>query len=124
MIHHDGLWRLFRRLLLGCVVEALLEAEVDVDIRSLELHFTPESVFHVPRLDNYMKFIGHVRGTLRGDLDDVRRERLMHALRAIWPEIVTALDIPVGDRLEVTRHEIEVVVREGQMTIRFDLGAD
>jgi hypothetical protein len=124
MTDRDGLWRLFRRLLLGCVVEALLDSEVDVDIRSLELHFKPESVFHVPRLDNYMKFFGHVRGALRGDFDDARRERLKHALQAIWPEIVTALDIPVGDRLTVTQNQLDISVHGGQLTITFDLAAD
>ena len=45
-------------------------------------------------------------------------------MRRAWPELLTVLDIPVGDRLTETRNDVRVEVRGEIMEIRFDLEAD
>lgn len=118
------LWRQFRRLLLGAVVEALLPAGVDLDLRTIELDFHDASVFRVPRLDNYMRFVGTVRGRLRAPLDAATKADVLARLRRVWPELVSAVDLPVGDALSVDKHQVSVEVEGDQLVIRFDLSAD
>ncbi len=118
------LWPLFRRLLLGTVIEALLEEQVQLDFRTLHILFSDTSVFHVPRLDNYMRFQGNVTATLSGSLDAARISRLEHRLRQAWPELVAALDMPIGDRLTNDRNEVRVGVQGDQLRVDFDLAAD
>lgn len=123
-MQHTPLWRQFRRLLLGAVVEAMLPIGVDLDLRTLAIVFEDDSVFKVPRLDNYMRFVGTVRGRLRAPLDTATRARLLTALRAVWPEIVEVMDIPVGDSLSIDKHHVTVDVVGEDLVIRFDLSAD
>jgi hypothetical protein len=115
---------MFHRLLLGSVVEALLANEVDLDLRTLALVFAEGSEFRVPRLDNYMRFKGSVEGTLRTPLSPEARTRLLNSLRAVWPDIVAVMDIPVGDKLTMDRHDIRLDVVGDRLVIRFDLSAD
>lgn len=118
------LWRQFRRLLLGAVVESLLPHGVDIDLRTLDLRFEDDSVFKVPRLDNYMRFVGAARGQLRAPVAEDVRLRLLADLRRVWPEIVSVLDIPIGDGLTVDRHHVTVTTAGDWLEIRFDLSAD
>lgn len=118
------MWNQFRRLLLGTVIEALLEERVPLDFASLSIVFDPDSEFKVPRLDNYMRFKGRVTARLGGTIEEEPRRRLERRLASTWPELLTTLDIPVGDRLASTRNDLFVAVQGDTITIRFDLEAD
>lgn len=118
------LWPLFRRLLLGTVIEALLEEKVQLDFRSLQIVFSDTSIFNVPRLNNYMRFQGHVTATLLGGLDASQITRLEDRLRKAWPELVSALDLPIGDRLTNDRNDVRLRIEGNHLRVDFDLIAD
>lgn len=118
------LWPQFKRLLLGAVVESLVAEGVDVDVPSLTIRFDEDSAFRVPRLDNFMRFSGTVAGRLRGDADPALASRMQRRLATIWRDLVSAVDIPIGDGLSVVREEVRVDQQGGTITIRFDLSAD
>lgn len=121
----DPKWVQFRRLLLGTVIESLLDAQVAVDFRSIRIAFDSKSEFRVPRLDNYMRFRGALTTRVTEPLTDEARSRLDASLRRAWPSLLQALDLPVGDRLTSERNDIEVDLGEGgKLTISFDLEAD
>lgn len=121
----DRAWDQFRRLILGTVLELLLEERVPVDFTSIEVRFDDNlSAFHVPRLNNYMRFVGSLEGRLSTaaapDLVPRVRARLLEA----WPELLACVKIPIGDRLDLTRNDIQVSVVGERIAIRFDLEAD
>ncbi|MES2639255.1 MAG: hypothetical protein V4850_07215 [Myxococcota bacterium] len=118
------LWRLFRRLLLGAVVESILPLDVDLDLHTLELRFDDESAFKMPRLDNFLRFVGTARGKLNTPMTEDVRVRLLTDLCKMWPEIVSVLDMPIGDTLTVDNHHVTVTTTDGWLEIRFDLSAD
>lgn len=118
------LWRQFRRLLLGSVVEGLLDAGVAVDFASIRIRFDDASVFRVPRLDNYMRFVGVLSASVREPPAPAALDRLRAALRTLWPELLSVLDLPIGDALTAERTHIEVTLSGDALTIRFDLSAD
>jgi hypothetical protein len=119
------LWTQFRRLLLGTVVEALLEADVAIDFRSLEIRFDSESDFRVPRLDNYMRFKGLLAAQLSGDPPTSQIERQIDTkLQTVWPAILRVADIPIGDKLTIERNDIAVRIVGSKLEVRFDLEAD
>lgn len=118
------LWRQFRRLLLGSVVEGMLEAGVAVDFASIRIRFDDDSVFRVPRLDNYMRFVGVLTATVREPPSPGALDRLRSALRGVWPELLSVLDLPIGDALTTERSHIDVALAGDALTIRFDLSAD
>lgn len=118
------LWRQFRRLLLGSVVEGLLDAGVAVDFASISIRFDDASVFRVPRLDNYMRFVGVLTATVREAPSPAALDRLRAALRTLWPELLSVLDLPIGDALTAERTHIDVTLAGDALTIRFDLSAD
>lgn len=118
------LWPLFRRLLLGTVIEAMLEEQVQIDFRTLHIVFSDTSIFNVPRLDNYMRFQGNLTATLLSTLDAARISRLEARLHLAWPELVAALDLPIGDRLTNDRNEVRVRVDGDRLRVDFDLIAD
>lgn len=117
-------WAQFRRLLLGSVIELLLEERVALDFQTVRIVFDEKSEFKVPRLDNYMRFSGSLTARLLSPLDETRRASIANRMRKAWPELLTVLDIPVGDRLAETRNDVRVEVRNEIMEIRFDLEAD
>lgn len=117
-------WNQFRRLLLGTVVELLLEEGLPLDFRSIRIDFHRESEFRVPRLDNYMRFKGEVEGRLVEPLPSGQPARLLGRLRAVWPELLAVVDLPVGDRLTEEKNQVEVRVEGDRFTLRFDLVAD
>lgn len=119
------LWRQFRRLLVGAVVEAFVEAGVEADLPTLTVRFDDESAFRVPRLDNYMRFKGQVSVRLRAPISPVARTRVLGRLRQVWPELLSVLDLPIGDALTAERAEVLLVDGGDQeLTVRFDLSAD
>lgn len=119
------LWRQFRRLLVGAVVEAFVEAGVEADLPTLTVRFDDESAFRVPRLDNYMRFKGQVSVRLRAPISPVARTRVLGRLRQVWPELLSVLDLPIGDALTAERAEVQLVDGGDQeLTVRFDLSAD
>ena len=118
------LWRQFRRLLLGAVVEAILPTGIDLDVRTLVITFDDASAFRVPRLDNYMRFRGTVRGALRAPVDAATRARLLAGLRAVWPEIVSVVDLPIGDALTIEKSDVQGELEGDTPVNRFDLSAD
>lgn len=118
------LWRQFRRLLLGSVVEGLLDAGVAVDFGSIRIRFDDASVFRVPRLDNYMRFVGVLTATVRDPPPPAALDRLRVALRTLWPELLSVLDLPIGDALTAERTHLDVTLVGDALTIRFDLSAD
>lgn len=120
----NPLWRQFRRLLLGSVVECLLDAGVAVDFATIHIEFTDDSVFRVPRLDNYMRFVGSVTATPTAPPPAHRLARLQELLEECWPELLSTLDIPIGDRLTADNTHIRATVSGGRLTVQFDLSAD
>lgn len=123
------MWSLFRRMFLGTVVEALVEEHISIDFPSLTIAFAEGSEFRVPRLDNYMRFTGSVKAVVLGGLDANSQARVDARLRAVWPEIVKLLEIPVGDRLTEERNQVKLTRTAGPdgkswLEIGFDLVAD
>jgi hypothetical protein len=123
----NPMWNQFRRLLLGTVVESLLEHELAIDFRTLRISFHQDSEFRVPRLDNYMRFKGSLTAALLAAPSAQAEARLETALRRAWPELLGVLDIPVGDRLGEEKNHIDVRFEHGapaRITVDFDLEAD
>ncbi|HJN74632.1 MAG TPA: hypothetical protein QGF58_11925 [Myxococcota bacterium] len=118
------MWDFFRRLLLGTVVEVLLEHGVAVDFSSISIDFHDDSAFRVPRLNNYMRFHGQLTATVIGELDDRARRGIESSLRRTWPELLKVVDIPIGDRLTEDRNQVRVELVGQRMTVSFDLEAD
>ena len=118
------MWNFFRRLLLGTVVETLLEHGVAVDFSTIAIDFHDTSAFKVPRLDNYMRFHGQLSARVVGPLDEAARRGIEASLRRTWPELLKVVDIPIGDRLEDERNQVRVVMLDDRMTVHFDLEAD
>ena len=122
---NDPRWTQFRRLLLGTVVESLLEAKIAVEFASIQIAFDPASEFRVPRLDNYMRFKGSVTATVSRAPDPASTRALADHLRQVWPVLLSAVDVPVGDRLTSERNEIEVRwIEPNRLEVLFDLEAD
>jgi hypothetical protein len=71
-----------------------------------------------------MRFRGTVRGVLRAPVDPATRARLLAGLRAVWPEIVSVVDLPIGDALTVEKSDVQVDIEGDTLVIRFDLSAD
>lgn len=122
----DPLWVQFRRLLLGTVIEVLQDAGLDVDLGALSIAFDPGSAFNVPRLDNHMRFVGRFSAPVSDDapIDDARLAALDRALRAVWPDIVGVVALPIGDRLTVSANHVDVRLEGGVLHVAFDLVAD
>lgn len=123
------LWNVFRRVVLGTVVEVLVEEAVAVDLPSVEIAFDRESEFRVPRLDNYMRFKGHFRAALNAPVDAARLDRVRAHLVRVWPELLATIELPVGDKLTVEHGHVhaEAETREDGrpgLRVRFDLAAD
>ncbi len=125
---NTALWDQFRRLLLGTVVEALLEAGLAVEFSTLRISFGPDSAFRVPRLDNYMRFVGALEARLTGPAPAGAVEAARARLSQAWPALLSVLDIPVGDRLTSERNHLTVRVDSGPagavLRVDFDLEAD
>lgn len=120
----DALWTQFRRLLLGTVIELLRDADIDVDLRTLDLEFDRSSRFQVPRLNNYMRFVGRVEGVADAPLDDDAVQRLQDRLDRLWPDLCGVVVLPIGDNLTPTRNDIGLTVDGGFFALDFDLEAD
>ncbi|MCU0693497.1 MAG: hypothetical protein MUF54_19075 [Polyangiaceae bacterium] len=120
----DPMWNQFRRLLLGTVVECLLRTRVEVAFSSIWIAFDPESDFRVPRFDNYMRFKGTLTATLAAPPDGHALPALRDLLQEAWKELLSVLDLPIGDRLTAKRTQLEVIASDGQLRIHFDLEAD
>lgn len=123
------LWTQFRRLFLGTVVEALLDAGLSVQLSSVKLDFHDTSKFAVPRLDNYMRFHGAIDMQLAGAPSAAAIASLQDQIARAWPELLAVLDIPIGDRLTQERNDVHLELGplgpEGQaLRVRFDLVAD
>lgn len=118
------MWPFFRRLLLGTVIEVLLEHDVALDFGTIVIDFHDTSAFKVPRLDNYMRFHGRFEADLVGDIDDGVRRRIESSLRATWPALLKVVDIPVGDRLTQDKNQVRVELVGQRMRVHFDLEAD
>lgn len=124
MSRNDPMWNQFRRLLLGTVVEVLLEERVAIDFRSLRIDFHSDSEFRVPRLDNYMRFKGELVGTLTEPAPRGADLRLRQAMEGAWPQLLSVVDIPIGDRLTPDRNHVRVQIEETILRVHFDLVAD
>jgi hypothetical protein len=121
----DRAWDQFRRLILGTVLELLLEERVPVDFTSIEVRFDEAlSSFHVPRLNNYMRFVGGLEGRLSAPTAPELGARVRTRLLDAWPELLACVKIPIGDRLDLTRNDIQVSIVGERIVIRFDLEAD
>ncbi len=118
------MWDQFRRLLLGTVIEVLLEHDVEVDFKSIEIVFDRESKFNVPRLNNYMRFKGSLRARAVSEVPTSTQRALTSAMRATWPQLLKVVDIPIGDRLTPERTVVQVGVTDGVLIVAFDLEAD
>lgn len=120
----DSMWIQFRRLLLGTVVEILLEEGVQLEFPSLRIAFDGDSEFRVPRLDNYMRFKGELTAHLTTIPAGLDQGRLQRALEGAWPELLKVVDIPIGDRLTPDRNHIKASIEGSTLHVRFDLVAD
>ena len=114
----------FRRLLLGSVVECLLAAGIAVDFASIRIRFDDTSVFHVPRLDNFMRFAGVLTASVGVAPAAPALASLRGSLTALWPDLLAVLDLPIGDTLTEDDGAIDVTFADGVLTVRFDLSAD
>lgn len=124
MVNDSPLWRQFRRVLLGAVVESLLEAGVGVDFPTITVHFEDTSAFRVPRFDNYMRFTGVIRARVLAPPSAGALATLQAALRRIWPELLSIIELPIGDTLTNERMVLDVAMVGDVLTVRFDLAAD
>ena len=123
----SAMWNQFRRLLLGTVVESLLDEDLSIDFRTLRIQFSEQSEFRVPRLDNYMRFHGELHADLLAPPAAGAEARLEATLRKAWPELLAVLDIPIGDRLGDEKNHIDASFEAGspaRVVVRFDLEAD
>ncbi len=118
------LWRQFRRLLLGAVVESLLDVGIAVDFPTLRIEFADESVFRVPRLDNYMRFVGTVTAHVTAPIPPATLQGLQERLGQLWVELLTSIELPIGDSLTNDHARVNVNVADGTLTVRFDFAAD
>lgn len=128
-INNSPLWVQFRRLFVGTLVEALGRARIRVPVDTLGVLFSDESIFAVPRLDNEMRFVGEATAMLDEAPSDKALGEFRGALSRAWPDLIAAVQLPIGDQLTVERNDIDVgVVAEGQgklrLVVRFDLEAD
>jgi hypothetical protein len=118
------LWRQFRRLLLGAVVEGLLEAGILVDFPTIRIQFHDTSVFNVPRLDNYMRFHGVVTAQTLSAPTAAHLHALRTRLGTMWPELLSAIELPIGDSLQNEHTRVTVSITDTTVTIQFDFAAD
>lgn len=118
------MWNQFRRLLLGTVADILLEEKIPMDFSTFEIHFDPDSVFKVPRLDNYMRFKGSFSVSIDSTLPPDRLARIEQKLSGAWRELVGVLDIPIGDRLTLESDLIRARNEGSKLVATFDLSAD
>ncbi len=121
------MWEQFRRLLLGTVIEYLLEEGVQVEFSSIRIEFHDESAFKVPRLDNYMRFKGALSAELRAPVGDDTLRRLERVMRSAWPSLLKVVDIPIGDRLTLDKNHLRAMVHgdaPGVLEVAFDFEAD
>lgn len=117
-------WRQFRRLLLGGVVEGLLACGVPVDFPTIRITFGEGSEFHVPRLDNHMRFVGSVTARTTGAVPASALRQLEQVLQAAWLDLLASIELPVGDMLANTAARVTVTAADGLLDVRFDLAAD
>jgi hypothetical protein len=119
------MWNQFRRLILGTVLELLLEEQVPVDFTTVQIRFDESrSAFKVPRLDNYMRFVGTLTANLTRPFSASDLPRIQKRLLEAWPDLCGVLKIPVGDRLEPTINRIELRLDGNRLELSFDLEAD
>ncbi len=121
-------WSQFRRLLLGTVVEALLAAQVALDFQSITIDFDDRSRFQVPRFNNYMRFAGALEADLLSPLPAGAVVGLQRQMEKAWLELLAAIELPVGDRLDNEKAHVVVEVlptdRGHHLKVAFDLEAD
>lgn len=119
-------WTQFRRLLLGTVTEALLEAGAALEFASIAIEFDPErSRFEVPRFNNYMRFAGQLTADLSAPMDAATCRRVERQLLAAWGDLLKSIELPVGDKLTNETSEVRVTCPAGAtLTVAFDLEAD
>lgn len=118
-----ALWSQLRRLLLGTVVEALLAEGVAVVFGSILVQVDPEGGHRGPRLDSYLRFRGRLVADLDHALDQVQIAAIQARLRTIWPELLSVVRLPIGDKLTSSRHELLVDATAEHLEVRFDLEA-
>jgi hypothetical protein len=118
------MWTQFRRLLLGTVVEVFQEHGIQTDVATLELSFHDDSDFKVPRLNNYMRFKGHVRAPLDADVPSGALHAVRRDLLGVWPDLLQVVKIPVGDKLTSDKNQVDVQVVSRELRVQFDLIAD
>lgn len=120
-------WTQFRRLLLGTVLEVLLDQGAALDATTLSIAFDPRSRFQVPRFDNYMRFSGSFQADVLAPLEPAAAGRVERGLVDAWMGILKSIELPVGDKLTNTKAEVRVSLGgpEGtRLTVAFDLEAD
>lgn len=121
---HEPRWVQFRRLIFGTIFECLRDSKIDVDVVSAVVSFEEGSKFQVPRLDNYMRFKGSFEAKIISPIEAAKLEILKKELSKSWVSLVSAIEIPVGDKLTVERNDVEVRAQGEKLTIQFDLDAD
>ena len=122
------MWHQFRRLILGTVVEYLLDHEVKIVFETISITFHSESDFRVPRLNNYMRFKGDLQSKLISEMTPTKVLELERGVRETWPELLKVVDIPIGDRLTSEKNHVKVSTSgqgdDRRLLIEFDLIAD
>ena len=106
------------------MVEVFQKHGIQTDVATLELAFHGDSEFKVPRLNNYMRFKGHVNAPLGAPVAPSAQDALRRELMRVWPDLLRVVKIPVGDRLESERNEVQVSVVGESLRVEFDLIAD
>jgi len=125
---NSAMWHQFRRLILGTVVEYLLDHKVQIVFETISITFHSESDFRVPRLNNYMRFKGDLQAKLLSEMTPTKVLELERGVRETWPELLKVVDIPIGDRLTSEKNHVKVsetgASDDRRLLIEFDLIAD
>jgi len=125
---HSPMWHQFRRLILGTVVEHLLDNKVQVAFETIAISFHKDSDFRVPRINNYMRFKGDLKAMLVSEITQVTILELERGVKETWPELLKVVDIPIGDRLTSEKNLVRVTTVDEaagkRLIIEFDLIAD
>ena len=79
------MWHQFRRLILGTVVEYLLDHKVKIAFETIAITFHEDSDFRVPRLDNYMRFKSTLKADLTSEMTPQQIRELERGVRETWP---------------------------------------
>ena len=121
-------WKQFRRLLLGTVVEVLLEQQTRLQFNTVQIAFDEQSAFKAPRFNNYMRFVGALEAELIEPLSPARQRAAEKSMQQCWMDLLKSIELPAGDKLTNEKSTVSISTLEnngaGRLRVTFDLEAD